>query len=308
MKEESRGGAVTWIEGRPAKGRRLIFTSAGPHACVDMWMDARSTWDLMIAEYDQSGLSTCTRDSATWRFLRQGTKFQNLHYAMTTRPELFQGYESIFVVDDDLYLSARGIEHLFDTREKMGLDVLAPSFLSVGRVSHRVTKFDPRSRLRFTNFVEMGAMMCEGGALSLFIQGVYTPELVGFGVDWWFAEYLDGRPGGARIAISDEVLCVNPHEAWKDGTRAIDTIQGADQRRATWEELKSLRGLSLEHDGVRVEGCVARSGLALPGAIIVWGVGTGLGVLEKVARKSGLRRVSRGLANAARVGVRVLSV
>jgi hypothetical protein len=99
----------------------------------------------------------------------------------------------------------------------------------------------PTAKLRYTNFIEMACPLFRRDKLDPFMA-VYDPELVGYGVDWWFLHTLGaGLPN--RVAVVDEVTCINPYDRTKGGVREIDTLQSHEKRKEVWERMKALHGL-----------------------------------------------------------------
>ena len=253
---------------QPARGGGLVFTSAGAYANLDEWTAELPRFDVIMANY-AGPAGAGSRSASTWYFERQGSKFQNLSYATATWPELFRGYDAVFVADDDVRISTSGINRLFELRRARDLFVLAPTYLPHGRHSHRIMRVSPITRLRYTNFVEVTCPVVRTDKLLDFLTEEYDPLLVGFGVDWWLAEYLGGG-AQRRIALSDDVRCVNPHEREKGGVREIDRLQPETERRRIWGEIKAQRGLTLENVGPRVLSAERRRGFHLARGAVEW--------------------------------------
>jgi hypothetical protein len=74
-------------------------------------------------------------------------------------------------------------------------------------------------------------------------MGVFDPEVIGYGEDWWFLHSL-GPDLANRIAIVDEVSCINPHDRTKGGTREIDRLGTHSERKQAWERVKARYGLN----------------------------------------------------------------
>jgi hypothetical protein len=216
----------------------LVFTSAGPHGRVAQWLDGKPAFDLWITDY--GGCDPAALEAAQYTASRDGSKFQNLYDAWQTAPAVFAGYEAVFVLDDDIRIDAAGINRLFEVRREFDLTVLQPAYDPEGKISHAVTRARPTARLRFTNFVEVTCPLFRRDSLELFLRQ-YDPVLAGYGIDWWYCELLGaGRPD--RLAVVDEVECLNPSDAAKGG-REIDRLQGYLARKQAWEAVKQERGL-----------------------------------------------------------------
>ena len=178
-----------------------------------------------------------TRRVADFYNERKGSKFQNLKFAYDTWPDSFARYGAVMVMDDDVLIDSRGINRLFRIRSGHDLWVLQPAFDPRGKVSWDITRVDPRCRLRFTNFVEMTCPLFRQDKLAQFMA-IYDPILVGFGVDWWFLHSM-GAGLERRVAVVDEVVCLNPHDRTKGRIREIDRLQSTADRRKVWEEISA---------------------------------------------------------------------
>jgi hypothetical protein len=75
-------------------------------------------------------------------------------------------------------------------------------------VSWNITAMHATAKLRYTNFIEMACPLFRRDELDAFMA-VYDPDLVGYGVDWWFLRTL-GTELDNRVAVVDEMTCINP--------------------------------------------------------------------------------------------------
>lgn len=231
------------LPGRPTRPY-LVYTSAGDRSNVRRWVRGRRSFDLWITYYgDRPG---ALADLADLYNCHKGSKFQNLHDVYQTWPDLLQAYEAVFVMDDDLLIGGDEIARLFELRRELDLWLLQPAFSPWGKMSHPLTRVVRTSRLRFTNFVEMGCPLFRGDRLTAFLR-VYDPILVGWGIDWWYLDVL-GPDLERRVAVIDEVVCLNPRDAAKGG-REIDRLQPTETRKAVWEGVKRTHHIRSEERG-----------------------------------------------------------
>jgi hypothetical protein len=150
-------------------------------------------------------------------------------------------YDAIMVMDDDIVIDATGITRLFEIRRELDLWALQPAFRLAGKVSWDITAVHATAKLRYTNFIENACPLFRRDKLEAFMA-VYDPELVGYGVDWWFLHTL-GTELDNRVAVVDEVTCINPYDRSKGGVREIDTLQSHEKRKEAWERMKARYGL-----------------------------------------------------------------
>lgn len=214
--------------------KNLVYTSAGDNANLIKWIKGNRYFDLWITYY--GNYEGRYREFADYYNIRRDGKFPNLYHAYHVWPHIFKQYEAIWVMDDDILISAAKINRLFKIRKKYDLWVLQPAFDPKGKISHRITRFNPYTSLRYTNFVEVTCPLFRQDKLERFMK-IYDPVLVGWGVDWWFLDALEPDIKG-RIAIIDCVTCINPLDSAKDGQREIDRLQPPNQRLAIWKEIK----------------------------------------------------------------------
>jgi hypothetical protein len=237
----------------PAARDFLVFTSAGAHANVGQWLRGPRNFDVWLAYYGPG--ASPFAGAVEIHTVRKGAKFQNLHFAYRQRPEVFARYRAIMVMDDDLAIDAAGISRLFELRDRLDLWLLQPAFHPRGKISHPITEVRPGLVLRYTNFVEMGCPLFRRDKLCDFLD-VYDPALVGYGMDWWFLHTLGPALAG-RVAIVDEIACVNPRDRAKGG-REIDRLQGESERRRAWRSIKAAHGITADAAGQIEYGRVAK--------------------------------------------------
>ncbi len=222
-----------------AKAKNLVFTSAGDKANVKSWLGQHRNWDLWICCYSDD-----CRDFinlADYYHEHKGGKFPNAFYAYKQWPEIFERYDAVFILDDDIIISNEELNQLFCVRTTYDLWLLQPSFSPKGKISHRLTKTRGFRKLTFTNFVEVCTVLFRQEQFSKFMK-VYDPKLVGWGVDLWLMDYFHETKD--KIAVSHEVTCINPHDSEKGGRREINTLQSQQTRERVWQEIKKSKEIA----------------------------------------------------------------
>lgn len=265
----------------------LVFTSAGNNSNIHSWVkDPVRDFDLCIVNY--SGKAGLHKESADIYFKFQGGKFSNLHRVNALCPDLLNQYKAIWVADDDVIMSTSQINQLFAIHSRTELTLLQPAFCIRSKISHSITKRKLLTRIRYTNFVEMTCPVIERSFLLRFLN-VYDPALVGFGIDWWMLNLLEPDE---RVAISDEICCINPHDVHKKGAvREITRLQSNAARINTWQVIKEKYGLrQFEQQVFRKEyrNAAAVFG-ALPGYLYDFCMGCMIRLLQKTQLIKGLR-------------------
>jgi hypothetical protein len=247
------------------RSNHLVFTSAGNRSNLRNWLQGRRDFDLWTVYYgDRPGMF---QDVSQFYLPRKGAKFQNLHYCYRQWPERLARYDAVMVMDDDIVIDATGITRLFEIRREQDLWALQPAFRLSGKVSWPITAVHPTAKLRYTNFVEMACPLFRRDKLDAFMS-VYDPDLVGYGTDWWFLHTL-GVDLDKRVAVVDEVTCVNPYDKHKgSGGREIDTVQSHEMRKAIWERMKALHALDEQARVHREFGRINRSPLGAVASLL----------------------------------------
>ena len=236
------------------KQKHLVFTSAGDQANLISWLNGPRNFDLWITYYgDQEGRF---REVADFYNCRTGGKFPNLHHVYQTWFDILDHYEAIMVMDDDIVIDAAAISRLFELRERYDLWLLQPAFDPRGKISHQITIAKPNLLSRYVNFVEVTCPLFQKDKLDRFMS-VYDPALVGWGIDWWFLQTL-GPDLKGKVAIIDEITCINPHDAAKGGRREIDSLQSKKERIALWESIKRRHHIQSESKGAMEYGCIPK--------------------------------------------------
>ena len=230
------------------KSRNLVFTSAGDLSNLHHWLNGRRDFDLWVVHY--GGQINTYLEHAEFYARGSGTKFQNLHSVYQRYAGVIAQYDAVMVMDDDILIDADGLTRLFEIRTQHDLWVIQPAFRLSGKISWDITRVSPTTQLRYTNFIEMTCPLFRRDKLDLLMAN-FDPRLIGYGEDWWFLNVL-GPDLSNRLAIADEVSCVNPHDRTKGGRREIDRVSSHAERKAAWERIKLAHGLH-EQGRVHVE-------------------------------------------------------
>ena len=240
--------------------RNLVFTSAGDNANLENWLKGDKQFDLWVTYYGDQHDSY--RESADYYNARKNGKYPNLHYAYQNWKGILDHYEAIMVMDDDIIINASGISRLFEIRNQFGLWLLQPAFSPSGRISHPITTVHPFKLMRYTNFVEGGVALFQKEILDGFME-VFDPALgEGYGVDWWYLEKI-GPDLAGKVAIVDEVYCINPHTKNKKfGKRECCRIAPRCLTMEKWKEIKMLHNIKTDERGYHTFGSVNRIALS----------------------------------------------
>lgn len=242
------------------KSQYLLFTSAGDHSNIHHWLQGSRNFDLWVSYYGNE--KNKYEDISDYHIEKKGGKFPALHYVYQHWKDILDNYQAIFIMDDDIIIDASAISRLFKIRKKYDLWLLQPAFTKKGKYTHKVTVVNPTTFLRYTNFVEVTCPLFKKEKLDEFMK-VYDPILIGWGVDWWFMDVL-GRNLQGKVAVIDDIVCINPHDSTKGGQREIDLLQKRSDRVENWDKIKKKYNIQTQERGFEEYGSINKNKFFLP--------------------------------------------
>ena len=217
----------------------LVYTSAGDNANIKQWLLGKN-FDLWVTYYgNETGRY---KELSDFYNENKGAKFPNLLNVHLKNPDFILNYKYVLVIDDDIEISGFKINTLFETAEKNDLWLCQPSFSAEGKISHKITRQNLFSKIRFTNFVEVTCPVIRSDKLISFFE-IYDKKLIGYGIDWWMLNFI--KPPKEKVAIFDFISCKNPLDSEKHNIREIDLLQSHENRKKIWEKIKKENNLSI---------------------------------------------------------------
>ncbi len=227
----------------------LVFTSAGDNSNLYGWLDGKPKFDLFVNYYGEQ--KNRYKELTLYYMQSKGGKFSNLQCLYKQHPGFLKQYRAILVIDDDIIISCQQINRLFSIQQERDLWLLQPAFDPRGKVSYKITRHNPSCYLRYCNFVEMTCPLFRTDKLLGFLD-IFDSCLTGWGADYWYMNYLGGSLH-RRVAIIDEVTCINPMDEMKsNGLREIDRLQSRKQRRNTWRALAKKKNIPVQGEKQKV--------------------------------------------------------
>lgn len=159
---------IDFLKIRRPNSKYLVFTSAGDHSNLELWIKGHKNFDLWVTYYgDKKGRYHAISDFYN---CRKGGKFPNFYYVFQRYHEILDHYDAIMVMDDDIIINGTEISRLFRIREQFDLWVLQPAFDPRGKISIPITRVRLFSYLRFTNFVEVTCPLFKKDKLEDFYE------------------------------------------------------------------------------------------------------------------------------------------
>ncbi len=208
--------AIRWsvLKDTPARRPWLVFVQTdGGHPARLHAEDRR--YDLMLNYYHEPNEPP---PEAEYVFVQNGTKTTAIAKLMEARPSIFDPYDYVLLLDDDIDLSAAQIADFFDSMRENGLDLAQPALAEGSPGSFPVLFRKAGSPgLRKVKHVEIMMPALSRRALAASAD-CFRQGISGFGVDVLIGATV-ARKFGPNIAVVDKVAARH--------LRAIDLEGGA---------------------------------------------------------------------------------
>lgn len=218
----------------------------------DMWCNKQRKYDIIVCYYGDKGDNDehveLLRKSCDSFMKRKGGKFPNF-LALWNDGLIDKTYSYYLIIDDDIRMTSAELDRLFQIADKAGLRICQPGFdggAPGGTISHPVTtgKMENKGKFRYTNFVEVTAMLFSRGTLIECLKH-YDGSLVGWGIDWLCLNVIQSHKANEKtaksngVAVVDDILCINPFQRHCQKTgqpvgKEITRLEVEEKRKAKW--------------------------------------------------------------------------
>jgi hypothetical protein len=226
----------------------MVFTSAGDNTNFDeLWLDKKQTYDVYLIYFgDNKEIFEKYRSKVYFSEQRKGSKFQNFYYFYKKYGDIFELYDYIFILDDDICMTSQDIDRMFKIAVKYDLLICQPSFTHESQISHAITKHIPDVILQYTNFVEVNTPLFKKEAL-IRLMDKYHECLIGWGIDY-LSIYVNGIELTNKYAVIHDVQCTNPTiENKKYKRRELNSIVNCEFREKIWNEFAKYNNYPLKY-------------------------------------------------------------
>lgn len=262
----------------PDRRRNLVLLRAGDSSIHESWLDEAEeprNWDLIVNYFDDD--PHIFRGGDWLRIDSKGLKMQGLHDLISSREDLIRRYDFIWLPDEDLRISCRAINRMFDVCRERQLKLAQPSITPDSYFSHPVTLHCPWFRLRYTAFVEIMAPCFSADALWMVLptmNGVFS----GWGLDFVWPKLLSSSE--FAIAVIDEVQMT--HTRPVGGGKFYKVVESTG--RSAREEVHSIeKAYGISQRNYKIQGGILRSGRLTRNRILILGLYI-LGLLGSIPR------------------------
>jgi hypothetical protein len=214
------------------KRRNLVIVRAGNSSLHPHWLkgeEARN-WDLVVNYFGDD--PDRYREPDLVRIDSKGPKWPALGELIQSHPEFISNYDFIWLPDDDLLSTKEEINRLFALMESYRLEAAQPALTWDSHYSHLTTLRNSKTKIRFTNYVEVMAPCLSSAMLSKALP-LFNSNLSGWGLDYlWSALAQDPLNG---IAIIDEVTVRHTRPVGGPNYKAL-----RENGISPWDELRAL--------------------------------------------------------------------
>ncbi|MBD2841005.1 DUF707 domain-containing protein [Erythrobacter rubeus] len=242
--------------------RNLVLVRVGAKSLHRDWLEGpeERNWDLQLSQYDDDP-DICKGGDLPLS-VDKGTKWDSIYRYLTANPDLLDRYDYIAFMDDDLIFTKRDLNRYFEICAEHNLRIAQPSLHRDSHFCYSILLQFPRTKLRYTNFVECMAPAISTEYLRSFLPHM-SQVISGWGMDLIWALTM---PNPAfKSAIIDEISMVHtrPH-----ATGAVyDAF--SEKRLSPEQEMKRLKsGYSGVPDKMVVYGAIDREGNRMSGATV----------------------------------------
>jgi len=198
-----------------ASRKRLVWVQIGPGSEFRSWFNpsAPRNWDLVTNWY---GFDAVDLSIGEFSFAQRGTKFTGLAQALKTYPEMFEPYDQILLLDDDLIFDFADIDRLFDAAASHDLSLFQAALTPKSHCIWPALKDRKSKGVQRFNTVEI---MMPGFSMAFLrqIAPLFDETISGFGLDLAYGEEI--RRHGLKAGVVFDVRARH--------LKPIDTTDGA---------------------------------------------------------------------------------
>lgn len=207
----------TLVDRRETTSPWAVFLQCGRSSLHTQWLTtAPKPWHLIVNCYDETHRQTTDADMVLAQ--SHGTKFSAIYRILEETPTLFDAYDYVFFLDDDILATEDAITQLFTLVQSRNLKLAQPSVTPGSAHTWSVLLTQSDSVLRTLNTVEIMMPLLSRDALKLGGY-LFSHSISGWGLDFALGDLVTRWFGPGRIAVIDAVSFLH--------AKTIDVVQGA---------------------------------------------------------------------------------
>ncbi len=252
--------------------RNLVIVRAGDNSLHPNWLagPGERNWDLVVSYFGRDPDRFRAPDVV--RIDGPGPKWPALHALLAGRPDLVDGYDRIWLPDDDLMIDKTGINRLFSLAAEYQLEVAQPALTWDSYFGHITTLRNRQCTLRYTNYVEVMAP-CVTRDVLLATLPLFDTNLSGWGLDFVWRRFVQRPSSGIAIVDAVTVRHTRPvggpnYKALRDGgISPWDELRDFCRRNGIDEDPVISTHAAIRRDGWRIEAARGKRRFAVSAAL-----------------------------------------
>ena len=183
----------------------LVIAAVGDSSLHPEWISDGPDFDVVLLNY---GAQKVSAEGPVIRVVEcKGHKFHLIKDFIDAEPELVNSYDYIWLPDDDLSISANGINTMFAIASRRNLQLGQPSVKGYYTQDFTVRQSD--DEVRFTPMVEIMAPIFRRDAL-LQLKHTFKDNESGWGLDYVWPHLLGYPPSGVGVIDTISVIHTRP--------------------------------------------------------------------------------------------------
>ncbi|MDR7079842.1 hypothetical protein J2Y03_004900 [Neobacillus niacini] len=181
--------------------KNLVFVRASDKSLHKEWIEPKNakTFELYIEYYGEHP-KRYREDADYYSHNQTGTKFPRFFDIISQNQSLLNDFDAVWIVDDDISISADTISSMFELFHLHHLWLAQPALTKHSNLSFPTLFQDPQYTLRYTNFIEAMAPIFSKSALQKCWR-TFEKSTSGWGLDFVWPKLLE-YPSD-RIAVID---------------------------------------------------------------------------------------------------------
>lgn len=166
-------------------------------------VEGRSFEVLLLAYHPREDIY-CAHHPGVRLFEYPGFKWWMIHELFSRHPEILDQYASFFFLDDDIEITERQIQTLFQWVERLPVQLAQPSLTADSHMSWPVLRHRSWSGYRWVTAVELMCPIMKREALRLLLP-TFTLTRSGWGVDLLWGKQVAEVYGPRSMVVFDAV-------------------------------------------------------------------------------------------------------
>lgn len=186
----------------PVNGRNLLFVQCAQNSEFWNWFNKSKprNWDLFLNCYAGNFLETSV---AEYVCIQPGTKFTGMFNSWLSYKSIFDRYDYVFYIDDDLRFNFEDISSFFNLMKHYDLDLAQPSLSHDSQCVWQVFFNAQPSGFRKTNGVEIMMPALSGRARKILLPYFFY-SVSGFGLDLLMAKLSNHY--SLNVGVLDDIV------------------------------------------------------------------------------------------------------